>query len=342
MIDQGSFGNTVQTSGASEGADTGVQQQRQSNQTSTPNVIRDCNQLRKYIDERQAELTRLYEEAEKRIGSRLVKLMQRRVKDPFHRKNYVANNDVDNNTMSTAKGAESSALSEPPAVVSDVPTENDTSMRNENEGEEEEEILGGVHLKSCVSVLGSGAVVGANGKAPSKGRPSGLEAENRIAADLDSGSVGAVGISADDGRKRKSSFENRDAVERRKNKRMFGVLLGTLKQFQTSENETSRSDLRKRRKSIEERITAKESSLEEETQALYEKLYGEQTVLLQDIDNSVLKLEQQELELARGEASEYEEKCLLTVAEPRIYYAPLKHNTKTRRLLEEQRAKRNR
>eukprot|EP00126_Sphaerothecum_destruens_P004832 Sdes_comp18409_c0_seq1m8252 len=127
---------------------------------------------------------------------------------------------------------------------------------------------------------------------------------------------------------------NQDPTERAKNKRMFGVLLGTLKKFQ--DEDKLKIEAKQRRETIEKKLEEKDNEEKQTMNQLAKELSEARNQLLREIDELKDPHEETTSKQFLADHQNQLKKYIKTQAEPHIFYCPNKLNAKLRRLLEEQ------
>lgn len=124
-----------------------------------------------------------------------------------------------------------------------------------------------------------------------------------------------------------------DKASVNRNKRMLGVLMGTLKQFKRENQYKSEQETKR-----EEKLTKVEEQVEKEKEeVLNEKkeLYNTRKTKQQELRKLEFKIDMAELNVELKQHYENLKDFIQLKSTPRVFYKPAKHNAKTLKLLEE-------
>ncbi|KAI8813034.1 pinin/SDK/memA/ protein conserved region-domain-containing protein [Cladochytrium replicatum] len=130
---------------------------------------------------------------------------------------------------------------------------------------------------------------------------------------------------------------NADAELKKRSKRMFGVLLGTLSEFKQASTQKSEKDLRR-----EQIILKTQEKMQKDREELAAKVQQEQEERRKHFQEERQRLEQERAIYTKNALQaqhEYFSRFIKTTSGPPIYYLPVKHNEKTAALLVESREK---
>ncbi|KAI8813930.1 pinin/SDK/memA/ protein conserved region-domain-containing protein [Cladochytrium replicatum] len=128
---------------------------------------------------------------------------------------------------------------------------------------------------------------------------------------------------------------NADAELKKRSKRMFGVLLGTLTEFKQASTQKSEKDLRR-----EQIIQKTQEKMQKEREELAAKVLQEQEERRKHFQEERKRLEKERAIYTKNALQsqhEYFSRFIKTKSNPPIYYLPVKHNEKTTAILAESR-----
>ncbi|EDO44058.1 predicted protein [Nematostella vectensis] len=124
-----------------------------------------------------------------------------------------------------------------------------------------------------------------------------------------------------------------DAKTKSRNRRMFGMLLGTLQKFK--QDSVSHSDKEKRREEINKKLEEKEAKEKEEMATQRRDLYNARRAKQAELKRLEWKVELTAMQEEWDQNSLHLCNSIKTKATPPIFYLPSKHTDKTQKLLEE-------
>lgn len=124
-----------------------------------------------------------------------------------------------------------------------------------------------------------------------------------------------------------------DDKTKSRNKRMFGILLGTLQKFKDDSSQKTEKDLR--REEINKKLEEAEKKEKEELSSQRRELFTERRAKQAELRLLQRKVDMAELQEEWDKHGEKLSHFIMTKANPPIFYMPAKHSDKTQKLLEE-------
>jgi len=124
-----------------------------------------------------------------------------------------------------------------------------------------------------------------------------------------------------------------DDKTKSRNKRMFGMLLGTLQKFKDDSAQKTDKDIR--REEINKKLEEAEKKEKEELSLQRRELFTERRAKQAELNALQRKVDMAELQEEWDKHGEKLSHFIMTKANPPIFYLPAKHNDKTQKLLEE-------